>query len=89
MIKKIEVNSRCERKFEKICKQDNKLFRKIVKTLKLFKENPEYPGLKLHKIGGKKYKVWSMFVKKDFRILFEYVKNGILITDIGSHDEVY
>ncbi|MBU1085064.1 MAG: type II toxin-antitoxin system RelE/ParE family toxin [Candidatus Beckwithbacteria bacterium] len=89
MIKKIELNGRCERKLAKIYKKDKRLFGKIEETFKLFKENPEYSSLKLHKIGGKKYQIWSIFVKKDFRILFEYVKNGILVTDIGSHDEVY
>lgn len=89
MIRKIELSSRCEKKLSKIYKKDKGLFKKIEVTFKTFKENPEYTGLKLHKLSGKKYQIWSMFVKKDFRILFKYIEHGILVTDIGSHDEVY
>lgn len=89
MINKVEFNNKCEKKLAKFYKKDKESFTRIVKTLKVFKENPDYPALKLHKITGKKIQVWSMFVTRDIRIIFRYIKEGIQLIDIGSHDEVY
>ena len=32
---------------------------------------------------------WSISIKGNLRIIFEYIENGIILLDIGTHDDVY
>ncbi len=75
-------------KYRKIVRKHPKLSEKIDTQLKLLIINPKHPSLRLHKISGK-YSVWSISVTADLRILFDFVKTGVLLIDIGTHDEVY
>ncbi len=75
-------------KYKKLVKKHQQLSLKIDKKLQLLSENRNHPSLRLHKLSGKSIK-WSISVTGDLRILFEYVSDGILLVDIGSHDEVY
>jgi len=67
----------------------NALLKSIIKNkIKILKNNPKHQSLKIHKLSGKNQQ-WSAWVKKDIRIIFIYVKDGILLTDIGTHNQVY
>jgi hypothetical protein len=68
-------------------KYSDNFYKKIGK-LKIFVTNPRHPGLRLHKIGAKE-DAWSISVDLKLRILFVYRSYGILLVDIGTHDEVY
>jgi len=45
--------------------------------------------LRLHKVSGKRISSWSVTITYKVRVLFVLRKKSILLTDIGSHDEVY
>lgn len=75
--------------YRKIIKKKPHLHKKVKEKLRILKQNPRHPSLKLHKLESGPYKNWSISIEKDIRILFSYVKNGIVLVDIGKHDEVY
>jgi addiction module RelE/StbE family toxin len=55
-----------------------------------FKNNPFEPGLKTHKLSGKLKDYWSFSVEYDLRIIFYFSdKEKVVLTDIGTHKEVY
>lgn len=76
-------------KLKKLAKKDSKLEEKIETKLKLFLLNFKYPSLRLHKIKSKSVDMWSISIDRDLRIMFIYRDYGILLIDIGGHDEVY
>jgi len=77
------------KRYKKLVKHNPKLKEKIKKRLELLKNNLNHPLLKLHKLKGKRVEDWSISIETDMRMVFTYVKDGILFVDIGSHDEVY
>ena len=54
----------------------------------LFRKNPFHPSLKTHKLHGPLDNLWSFWVTRDYRILFEFVKDGVIFYDVGTH-EIY
>jgi len=85
----IYLSSEFVRNFRKITKNNLQLKNKIKEKLKLFQQNPKHSSLRLHKLIGKKEHSWSIWIESDLRIIFIFVKNGVLLIDIGKHDEVY
>jgi mRNA-degrading endonuclease YafQ of YafQ-DinJ toxin-antitoxin module len=84
----IKYSSNFCKRFEKLKKSNPGIKSHIDKKLKLLAVNPRYPGLRLHKIESQENS-WSISVDLDLRILFVYRDYGILLVDIGTHDEVY
>ncbi len=55
--------------------------------IQLFKENPEHPYLKAHKLKGKLKGFWSFSVNYKDRIIFQHEgKEKIALIAIGDHD---
>ena len=52
----------------------------------LFRKNPFHPGLKTHKLHNPLEGLWSFWITKNFRVLFEFIKNGAIFYDVGTHD---
>ena len=58
-------------------------------------EDPFHPTLHTHKLKGELAGAWACTVEYDNRIIFELVSNPqtgeeeILLTTMGTHDEVY
>lgn len=75
--------------YKKHTKRHPILREKIQQTIQRIRENPRHPSLRLHKLTGSKHQTWSVSVDRDIRILFSYVENGVLLIDVGTHDEVY
>ena len=73
----------------KLAKKNKQLPQKVKKQLQKFQKNPRHPSLRLHKLEGKMQTVWSISISKNLRLVFAYVEDGILLLNIGSHDEVY
>lgn len=78
-----------QKKYKKLIKNNPKLSQLIDEKFSLFKINSKHSSLRLHKLKGKTVNQWSISIKGDLRIIFQYVKEGILVTNIGSHNEVY
>lgn len=85
----IHETSNYSRKFKKLVKRDQDLGQKVDRKLQLFVADRDYPSLRLHKIEKAGETLWSISVDLRTRILFNYVEDGILLFDIGGHDEVY
>ena len=51
----------------------------------LFRRNPFHPSLQTHKLHGTLRAVWSFRINQKYRILFEFVKDGAVFYDVGSH----
>ena len=86
---KTYLSKKFKKKLDKLYRQDRKIVSLIDKQLGLFKSNPRHPSLRLHKISGKKAEDWSLTIKGNLRIVFTFYQEGILLIDVGSHDEVY
>ena len=85
----IYLSSGYIRAHRKIVKKSPHLQSKIKKRLQILLSDPTYSSLKLHKLEGKLNINWSISIQQDIRLVFTYVKEGVLLLNIGSHDEVY
>ena len=52
----------------------------------LFRKNPFHSGLKTHKLYKPLGGLWSFWITKNYRVLFEFIKNGAIFYDVGTHD---
>lgn len=87
-MKTIKFSLSVYKKLQTIQSRNTKLFKKIQKQLKLFKENPKHKSLRLHKVTREVKNSWSISIDISFRMI--YTENGfIYFFDIGTHDEVY
>ena len=77
------------KKLKKLISKNSLLEIKIRSKLKLFSLNKNHNSLRLHKIKSDRVDMWSISVDMDLRIMFVYRDYGILLIDIGGHDEVY
>lgn len=62
---------------------------KFKDRLKLFIENSQTSILKDHALKGAKLNYRSFSVTGDVRVIYEKVNDGILLHDIGTHNQVY
>lgn len=85
----IHETSNYSRKFEKLVKRNPDLGYNVNRKLQLLVADRNYPSLRLHKIEMAGEAVWSISVDLKLRILFSYVEDGMLLFDIGDHNEVY
>ena len=85
----VYLSSKYRKSHKRIIKKNPRLQPKIKKQLKILLDNPRHPSLNLHKLEGRLHTNWSIRIQKDIRLTFTYVKEGILLLNIGSHDQVY
>jgi len=84
-----------KRSFKRLVKKNPQLQDRILAVLELLGNDPFHPSLKSHKLTGKLEGLWSCSVAYDCRIIFAFKNDEetgndlIVLTDIGSHDEVY
>ena len=63
---------------------------KILKQLKLFKINPNYPSLRNHKLTGFLFNTRSIYIDMSIRATYKLLPDGTAyFFDLGTHDEVY
>lgn len=84
----IRYSSNFDKKLENLAKKRPEILKKVDQKLKMLLMDRRHPSLRLHKIGSK-HDSWSVSVDMGLRVLFIYKEYGILMVDIGSHDEVY
>jgi addiction module RelE/StbE family toxin len=78
-----------KKKLQKITKRDKRMEEKIKRKLLLLKENPRYPSLKTHKLGGTMAETWSSKIEEDMIVVYAWKRSRAILLDIGTHDEVY
>lgn len=54
----------------------------------LFRSDPFQRNLRTHKLRGPLEGLWSFWVTRDYRVLFEFIKDGAIFYDVGTH-EIY
>lgn len=60
--------------------------RTLKKKLGLMMENPRHPSLRTKKIQGQ-INLFEASITKDIRMTWQYSKDGILLRNIGEHDQ--
>lgn len=70
-------------------KKNPGLSKKVHKQLSLFKQNPQHPSLRIHKLGGNLSDSWSISIERNIRMLYYISDNKVVFFLIGTHDEVY
>jgi mRNA-degrading endonuclease YafQ of YafQ-DinJ toxin-antitoxin module len=83
------------RAFKRLIRKNPNLRPLIEQTLRQLAEDPFHPSLHTHKLKGDLSNIWSCSIDYSNRLLFEFVENpeeqeeGILLINLGDHDEVY
>lgn len=82
----IRKTSKYNRQRDEFIKHNIKAGKALVKTLKLFRENPNHPSLNLEKLRGSDY--WTIRIDQGSRIFFMWIDSETaLFMDIGKHDK--
>lgn len=74
-------------KLRKRVKKKSQLDYKIRKQLHLLVVDPKHPGLKLHKLKGKRSEEYSIWIEGNTRVTFILIKDSCLLTDFIKHDQ--
>lgn len=53
---------------------------------RLFRIDSYHPSLKTHRLHGELSGLWSFWVTRDYRVLFEFMKDNAIFYDIGTHN---
>lgn len=86
---KIDFDLKVKRKLKKLSQRNIKIYGIFLNKINVLLQNPKDESLRIHKLAGRKINLWSFSITYSYRAIFIYTKEGILITDVGSHDEVY
>ncbi len=76
---------------KKFFKKHPELIFQYEKTLKLLEANPAHPSLRLHKLHGRHFQLYSVSINISYRVCIDFIvdRNEIIPVDIGFHDEIY
>ena len=75
------------RQIKKKYTKNPSLRKKVVKQVKLFKRDTNFPSLKTHKLTGKRSDQYAFWIEANLRIIFIYSGQDIIFTDIVTHDQ--
>lgn len=59
--------------------------KKTVKTIKILRNDPFHPSLRLHKLSGNFKDYWSISVDLKYRIIFRMDNGTAILFGIGTH----
>ena len=59
---------------------------KVKAKLKLMSENPMHPSLRTKRVQGTQ-NIFEANINAGIRMTWQYIENGILLRNIGKHDE--
>ena len=82
---RIEYTDRFKRKYKKLPQNIKDDFREQLQRFMVNTTPPYHPSLRIKKIQGTE-KVFEFTVSMAIRMTFEFIDEGILIRNIGSHD---
>lgn len=89
-MKILGTTSRFSKNFSRLCKTREKRFKSVVEEkIEVLLVNPRQKSLRLHKINLRGDQAWSISVDMKIRVLFIYSEDGIILVNIGTHNEVY
>ena len=67
-------------------KLNDEIKKKVKTKLKLMAENQMHPSLRTKRVQGTQ-NIFEASINLNIRMTWQYVENGILIRNIGEHDE--
>lgn len=86
----LELTDSFKKKAQKLIKKNPDLNLALKKQFNLFKFNPLYPALHLHKLQGKRSEQYAIKIKSDLRALYiksKTKKDTYIFFDLVTHDE--
>lgn len=86
----IEFTDSFRKKIKKISRKNPDFKTALIKQLKLFKNNPLHPSLRLHKLKGARSEQLAIWIKGDLRALSiksRTIKDTYVFFDLITHDE--
>lgn len=86
---KIIFTPHFKRRLKKLIKKQPEAEVLFMSAISLLQKNINAPSLNVHKLSGRLKDAWSFYLTYELRIVFEKENNLIILTNIGSHDEVY
>ena len=76
-----------QKRLQKRLRKHPNLKSKLTKQLGLLQRNITHPSLKNHKLKGQHFDEYAIWIEGDLRVLFVMVEDGLLLTDLITHDE--
>ena len=58
---------------------------RVGKALEILIENPQYPSLHIKKMESVS-DIWEIRVTDNYRITFQFVREGVLLRRVGTHN---
>ena len=87
---KVRFSDEVDGNLKKIYKKNKKLAKLIEKQLKIFRNDPRHPSLRIHKLSGRFHDRWSISITRGIRMIYSLLdEDEAYFTDIGTHDQVY
>lgn len=86
---KIITLPRFIKKYRLLIKLNPNLAKTIKAELELFSSNKYQPSLRLHQLHDDLGNLYSITITNEIRIILQPVNGGIILHDIGTHDQVY
>ena len=83
---KIFYSSKFERGYRKL---PQRMKIKAEEKEKLFRSDPFHPVLDTHKLGGRFQGFWAFSIDNRYRIIFEFMKNGIVWFHLVGDHSIY
>ena len=65
------------------------LIKSFKDKINLLNEDPHQAGLKTHKLVGELKPNWAFSLNHEYRVIFQFCDGGIILINIGTHDQVY
>jgi len=85
----LQYSTQFTKKIKRYSRKNPQLSGTVQKTIKLFLTNPQHPSLRMHRLTGKLSDYYSIAVDRSVRIILKRKKDTWILTDIGTHNEVY
>jgi addiction module RelE/StbE family toxin len=86
---RIVYSSKFKINLRKLTKGKREVGVEVADVVQTIVENPNYPGLRLHKLKNDLREYWSVSVNEDLRIVLYFKSNSIVLVNIGTHKDVY
>lgn len=86
---KIHFSPRFISEYLKLIKKQPSTKKTFERALILLKEKFNPPSLKVHKLSGRLKDHWAFSLTYNLRVTFKLEKETVILTHIGTHDEVY
>lgn len=86
---RVTEHPRFKKSYKERVSKNRKLAEAFIEALRLFLEDPKNPILRDHTLTGSMYGYRSFEATNDLLVVYLVVKEGIVLYDIGSHNQVY